>query len=262
MRFTTPGRRRREALAAPFPDAWRTVLHRRWALWPTLSADEQARLEPLVQAFVYDRRWEAAQGFALTAEVQVLVAAQACLLLLGMDLDRGVDPFSRVHSVIVHRSTVVLQGQRSVGTTGGGLVSDGPYPVVGQAHHRGPVLLSWSTLAYEARHPARGQNVVMHEFAHQLDMLDGVIDGTPPIPDHDRRDRFVAVCTDVYERMQRHDDPVIRDYAATDPGEFFAVVTETFFTKGIALHDEHPALYSVLRDFYGQDPAARAERER
>jgi Mlc titration factor MtfA (ptsG expression regulator) len=180
-------------LAAPFPDAWRTVLHRRWALWPTLSADEQARLEPLVQAFVYDRRWEAAQGFTLTEEVQVLVAAQACLLLLGMDLARGVDPFSRVHSVIVHRSTVVLQGQRSVGTTGGGLVSDGPYPVVGQAHHRGPVLLSWSTLAYEARHPARGQNVVMHEFAHQLDMLDGVIDGTPPIPDRDRRDRFVAV---------------------------------------------------------------------
>ena len=102
----------------------------------------------------------------------------------------------------------------------------------------------------------------MHEFAHQLDMLDGVIDGTPPIPDREQRDHFVSACTDVYERLRRRDDPVIRDYAATDPGEFFAVVTETFFTKGLALRDEHPALYAVLREFYGQDPAARTAGDR
>lgn len=262
MRFSTPRGRRRRALSEPFPDAWRSVLERRWGLWPLLDASERARLEALVQAFVYDRRWEAAQGFAITDEVRVLVAAQACLLVLGMDLELGVDVFSRVQSIIVHRSTVVLTGQRSVGASGGGLMADGPLPVAGQAHHRGPVLLSWSTLAYEARHPERGQNVVMHEFAHQLDMLDGVIDGTPPIPEPDRRDRFVDVCTDVFERLRRSADPVVRDYAATDPGEFFAVVTETFFSRPVSLRDEHPALYDVFADFYGQDPAARAARQR
>jgi Mlc titration factor MtfA (ptsG expression regulator) len=262
MRFSTPRGRRRRALSEPFPDAWRSVLERRWGLWPSLDTSERARLEVLVQAFVYDRRWEAAQGFAITDEVRVLVAAQACLLALGMDLEPGVDVFSRVQSIIVHRSTVVLRGQRSVGASGGGLMADGPLPVAGQAHHRGPVLLSWSTLAYEARHPERGQNVVMHEFAHQLDMLDGVIDGTPPIPEPDRRDRFVDVCTDVFERLQRGTDAVVRDYAATDPGEFFAVVTETFFSKPVPLRDEHPGLYDVFADFYGQDPAARAARRR
>jgi Mlc titration factor MtfA (ptsG expression regulator) len=262
MRFSTPRGRRRRALAEPFPDAWRTVLERRWALWPLLSDTDRSRLETLVKAFVYDRPWEAAQGFALTDEVRVLVAAQACLLVLGMDLEPEVDVFSRVQSIIVHRSTVVLKGQRAVGASGGGLMADGPMPVAGQAHHRGPVLLSWSTLAYEARHPERGQNVVMHEFAHQLDMLDGVIDGTPPIPEPDRRDRFVDVCTDVFERLQHDTDPVVREYAATDPGEFFAVVTETFFTKPVALLDAHPALYDVFADFYGQDPAARATRQR
>lgn len=257
MRFSTRSGRRRRTLAEPFPDAWRAILHRRWRLWPLLDNSERARLEQLIQAFVYDRRWEAAQGFALTDEVKVLVAAQACLLALGMPLEPGVDVFSRVQSIIVHRSTVVLQGQRSVGATGGGLMADGPLPVAGQAHHRGPVLLSWSTLAYEARHPERGQNVVMHEFAHQLDMLDGVIDGTPPIPEPERRDRFVAVCTDVFEQLRRGSDPVVRDYAATDPGEFFAVVTETFFSTPVALREAHPHLYDVFADFYGQDPAAR-----
>lgn len=262
MRFETPWRRRRRALEAPFPDAWRAVLERRWGLWPTFDDRERARLERLTTAFLLDRRFEAAQGFALTDEVRVLVAAQASLLLLGLDLAPGVDPFAHVHSIIVHRSTVMLDGRRSVGATGSGLVSDDRMAVDGQAHHRGPVLLSWSTLAYEARHPTRGRNVVLHEFAHQLDMLDGVTDGTPPIPEHDRRERFVQVCDTVYRRIRRRHDPVLRDYAGTDPGEFFAVATETFFTVPSQLRDEHTALYDVLADFYGQDPAMRLERAR
>lgn len=260
MRFTTPGRRRRKALSEPFPDAWRAVLERRWGLWPTFDATERERLERLVQAFVYDRRWEAARGFALTDEVQVLVAAQACLLLLGLDLEPGVDPFARVHSVIVHRSTVVLHGERVTGPDSTGLMSQGRMALDGQAHHRGPVLLSWSTLAYEARHPERGKAVVLHEFAHQLDMLDGLTDGCPPIPEPDRRDRFVEVCTAVFHHLRRHPDEVLRDYAATDPGEFFAVTTETFFTRPALLAEHHAALYSVFADFYGQDPAARLAR--
>lgn len=236
------------------------MLVRRWGMWPAFDADERARLERLITAFLLDRRFEAANGFAITDEVRVLVAAQASLLVLGFDLGPRIDPYAQVGPIIVHRGTVMLDGRRSVGATGSGLESDDRMAVDGQAHHRGPVLLAWSTLAYEARHPTRGRNVVLHEFAHQLDMLDGVVDGTPPIPEHARRQRFVDVCDNVYRRVRRHDDPVLRDYAGTDPGEFFAVATETFFTRPVELRDEHPELYAVLADFYGQDPAIRLER--
>jgi Mlc titration factor MtfA (ptsG expression regulator) len=260
MRFETPWRRRRRALDAPFSEAWRRVLERRWGLWPTFDELERSRLERLTTAFLLDRRFEAAKGFAVTDEVRVLVAAQASLLLLGFDEAPDVDLYANVQSIIVHRGTVMLHGSRTVGATGSGLVSDERMAVSGQAHHRGPVLLAWSTVAYEARHPARGQNVVLHEFAHQLDMLDGIVDGTPPIPEPARRDRFVEICDSVYQQVRRHDDAVLRDYAGTDPGEFFAVATETFFSVPLDLRREHPELYLVLADFYGQDPAARHER--
>lgn len=260
MRFEIPWRRRRRALDAPFPEAWRAVLERRWGLWPTFDPEERERIERLTIAFLLDRRFEAAHGFTLTDEAKVLVAAQASLLVLGFGEAPDVDLFANVQSIIVHRSTVLLRGSRTVGVSGSGLVSDERMAVSGQAHHKGPVLLAWSTVAYEARHPGRGQNVVLHEFAHQLDMLDGIVDGAPPIPDPVRRDRFVEVCDSVYRRVRRHDDPVLRDYAGTDPGEFFAVATETFFSVPLELRREHPELYSVLADFYAQDPAQRAER--
>jgi hypothetical protein len=262
MRFEIPWRRRRRALDAPFPDAWRSVLQRRWGLWSTFDEAERARLERLTTAFLLDRRFEAAHGFEVTDEVRVLVAAQASLLLLGLDEAPEVDLYANVQSIIVHRSTVMLHGSRSVGASGSGLMSDERMAVSGQAHHKGPVLLAWSTLAYEARHPSRGQNVVLHEFAHQLDMLDGIVDGAPPIPEPGRRARFVDVCDSVYQRVRRHDDGVLRDYAGTDPGEFFAVATETLFSAPVEMRAEHPELYEVLADFYRQDPAARAERVR
>ena len=135
-------------------------------------------------------------------------------------------------------------------------------PISGQAHHRGPVLLSWSTAAFEARHPDRGANVVMHEFAHQLDMLDGVVDGTPPLDDPTDRARWIDICTAEFEALQRGEPSVLREYAATDAGEFFAVATEVFFSIPVELAADKPDLYDVLRAFYRQDPAARLNRSR
>ena len=247
-------RRRRDALDEPFPDAWRARLAYRWPVWNLLDADERERLEDLVRLFLADVRFEAAQGFAVDDEKRLLVAAQASLIALELPDD----VYRSVTSVILHPRTVVLHGARHVGT--GPLVSDAPMPISGQAHIKGPVVLAWSTVAYEARHPETGQNVVYHEFAHQLDMLDGSIDGTPPLSDPALRSRWVDVCTAELRSLRRGDDHVLREYAATDPGEFFAVATETFFTRPIAVRDAAPALYEVLRDFYLQDPAARVER--
>ncbi|MEX1105129.1 MAG: M90 family metallopeptidase, partial [Ilumatobacteraceae bacterium] len=224
-------RRRREALDEPFPDAWRPRLAYRWPVWGSLDADERERLEHLIKLFLVDVRFEAAQGFSIDDDKRLLVAAQASLI----SLELPDDVYRSVTSVILHPRTVVLHGARHVGA--GSVVSDAPMPISGQAHIKGPVVLAWSTVAYEARHPEQGQNVVYHEFAHQLDMLDSNIDGTPPIADATRRARWVEVCTAEMRSLRRGDEHVLREYAATDPGEFFAVATETFFTRPGAVRD-------------------------
>jgi Mlc titration factor MtfA (ptsG expression regulator) len=237
--------------------SWPDVLARRWGLWRRLSAPDQTRVVALGRQLVHDLRFETARDLDLTAEMPVLIAAQAALLLNGWDVEPGrrLEPYARVSSVIVHRSTVVVTGERQLDGDVGRLTSDAPAHLSGQAHHRGPVVLSWASVMSDSRHPARRQAVVLHEFAHQLDMLDGVVDGTPPMPDAAFRKRFIRVCTEVYSRLGAGDDAVLRDYGATNPGEFFAVATETFFTDPGALQQYHPALYDVLATYYRQDPA-------
>lgn len=235
------------------PEPWRARLRVRWPAYLTLDDDERATLEHLTMEFLDRIRFEGAQGFEVTDEMRVVVAAQASLLLIGIE-PPTLDLYSRLTSVILHPRTVVLRGTHRVG---GDLHSDSAQTLAGQAHHRGPVVLAWSTVAYEARHPERGQNVVLHEFAHQLDMDDGTIDGTPPIDDRDLRARWVEVCTAEYRRLRRGDESVLRGYGATDTGEFFAVATETFFTRPHQLRSSAVELYDLFHEVFGQDPAAR-----
>jgi Mlc titration factor MtfA (ptsG expression regulator) len=234
-----------------FDPAWEEVLAADFEHWRRLQPDELGRMRMLVARFVHRTRWEAANGFRLTEEIRVLIAAQASMLLLGLDLD-GYDD---VTSVIVHPSTVRLRGEYSVG---GSMRSSGVQTLAGQAHYRGPVVLSWSAARRGARFPEGGQNVVYHEFAHQLDMLDGVVDGTPPLADEAARRRWTEVCTTAYDSVRAQGSPVLRPYAGTNPAEFFAVATEVFFNRPIDVWEHEPALYAELRTFYGQDPAARA----
>lgn len=222
-------------------------------------------MRELIGSFVASTRWEAARGFTVTEEMRVLVAAQACLLLLGLDHD----DFGGPARVILHPSTVVLRGRRSIGV--GRVETSAPHFVAGQAHHRGPVLLSWASVRSGLARPSASQNVVYHEFAHRLDMLDGTIDGTPPFADPVDRRRWAEVCTAVFAELAgptpeparaqaaSGDRPpeVLRPYATTNPGEFFAVATEVFFTRPHGLRGRHPALYRELVGYYRQDPADR-----
>lgn len=254
--FGTKRRRlQREAFEQPFPEHWRPILSSNWPLWNSLTDEARERLEELTKVFVAERRWESARGFELTEPMKVLIAAQACLLILELDEDY----FRHVSVIIVHPTTVVLQGPRASDISG--MVSDGPQPILGQATDRGPVVLAWDAVAFDARHPARGQNVVFHEFAHKLDMLDGVIDGTPPLPDDDARRRWIDVCTREFTALSAGlADPLLRDYGAEDPGEFFAVATEVFFCRPVEMRETKPELYEVLSGFYRQDPAARLSK--
>jgi MtfA peptidase len=233
-----------------FDERWRPVLDGGFEHWRLLRPDERERMEELVARFVHRTRWEAARGFTLTEEIRVLIGAQASLLLLGLEIDE----YPYVTSVIVHPSTVRLHGEHVVGQ---GLRSSAPRTLSGQATHRGPVVLSWNAARRGARFPQAGHNVVYHEFAHQLDMLDGVTDGTPPLPDEAARRRWVEVCTAAYATVRAEGSPVLRAYAGTNPAEFFAVATEVFFNRPVELREHEPALYGELMAFYCQDPAAR-----
>lgn len=240
--------------AAPaFDPAWRPLLESEFEHWKLLDAVELRRMETLVASFFHDTRWEAANGFELTDELRVLISAQASMLLLGLEIDS----YPQLTSVIVHPSTVRLRGEHAAG---GGLRRSGTLTLAGQAHYRGPVVLSWAAARRGARFPAGGQNVVYHEFAHQLDMLDGATDGTPPLSGDAQRRHWVAVCTEAYDTVRAEGSPVLRQYAGTNPAEFFAVATEVFFNRPREVREHEPALYAALQGFYRQDPAARADR--
>jgi hypothetical protein len=253
MPLTRRGRRRR-ALARPFPQVWRDLLTQSVTHWSRLDEGERHRLEELVRLLLADKLWEASRGFRLTDEMRVVISAMACLLILGLDYDY----YHRVTSIIVSPTTVVLEGDRHIG---GGIYSDEPQAIIGEARADGPVLIAWDAARTQALHPEGGRNVVYHEFAHKLDMLDGTIDGTPPLESHAQYRRWVAVCNAEYEALQRGGGGGLLDpYGAVNTGEFFAVVTEAFFDRPLELEEEKPELYAVLRDFYRQDPASRERR--
>lgn len=237
------------ATPALFDDRWEPVLERDFAHWNALTASELERMRMLVARFFHETDWEAARGMDLTEDVRVIIAAQACILLLGLEIDEYFD----VSSIIVHRSTVTLNGTHRAAA---GTVSDAPQHLAGQATPKGPVVLSWSAVRRGARAPQQGQNVVYHEFAHRLDMLDGITDGTPPLGSESATRRWSDVFTPAFERVTAGDS-VLRAYAATNTAEFFAVATEVFFNRPHDLVMHEPDLYEQLRTFYRQDPARR-----
>ena len=238
----------------PIPDNWPVIVERNVPLARGLSADERERLLRLVQVFLADKHFEGCGGLALTEEMKVTIAAGACLLLLHLE-----GPcYPTLRTVLVYPHGFVPKSARSPGT---GQVARPPVPLMGESWGDGVVVISWDDTVRGARNPADGENVVLHEFAHQLDGEDGVTDGTPILPSGALR-TWGGVLSEEYERLRRDtaDDraSALDEYGATNKAEFFAVATETFFEKPLQLEREHPELYGQLQQFYHQDPARRA----
>ena len=238
------------------PDDARTILARHVAAWQLLDGEEQERLLELTDHLLSRKRWEAARGFALDDTVRVVIAAQAALLVLNLDPQH----YRLVSGIVVHASTVQMSGERPGDVPG--TVTHDRQSVLGLAQGgRGPVVLAWDQAIADAHRTVPGHNVVLHEFAHKLDMLDGTVDGTPVLPGG-LLEEWVQVCTDVYEDLVTgRPRPPMRWYGATNPGEFFAVATEVFFEQPRELRDAEPALYDVLARFYRQDPALRRQAD-
>jgi Mlc titration factor MtfA (ptsG expression regulator) len=234
------------------PDEGPAIVAQHLAVWPLLDDGEQQRLLQIADELLSRKRWEAARGFELDDTVRVVIAAQAALLVLGLSTDH----YRLVSGIIVHPSTLHTSGVRPGPSQG--TVSADRLAVLGLAQGgRGPVVLAWDQALAGAHRTERGHNVVLHEFAHKLDMLDGTIDGTPLLP-RDVREDWVRVCTQVYDDLVAGAPrPPMRWYGATNPGEFFAVATEVFFEQPRELAAYEPELYDVLTRFYRQDPATR-----
>jgi Mlc titration factor MtfA (ptsG expression regulator) len=243
-------RRRRRILATPFPAHWDRVIDDNIAIAHRLDPARRQRLRELVQVFVADKHWEGCGGFEITDEAKVTIAAQACILILALDRP---ELYRDVDSILVYPSTVFTP-PRKMGVFEQPRVMTGHATAIrGEAMLGGPVVLAWDAVLAGGREETPG-NVVFHEFAHKLDMANGAIDGTPPLPDKRARRRWREVCTAAYARHRAHVEagwPTLMDaYGATNEAEFFAVATETFFTHPAALVIEHPALYAALADFY------------
>jgi Mlc titration factor MtfA (ptsG expression regulator) len=246
--------RRKKLTALPFPPDWEEIVQHNVAHYCMLEEAERAHLRALIQVFIVEKDWEGCGGLELTDEIRVTISAQACLLLLGLPHNY----YQNVETIIVYPSTVVPP-RRKPGFFETPLVpEDDLHPIIGQAFQQGPVIIIWDAALHGGRHPESGHNVVYHEFAHKLDMLDGAADGTPPLRDRAEYRDWVQTCSREYLRL-KHDaahgrKSFLNAYGATNEAEFFAVATEQFFDQPQLMIKHAPDLYRVLQEYYRQDP--------
>jgi len=216
-----------------------------------LERDDGARLRELTLLFLAEKSFSGAQGLALSDAMRVAIAAQACLPILNL----GLDWYDDWVGVIVYPGDFRVR-RRDIDASG--VVHEWDDALAGEAMPGGPVVLSWDSAAH-----AREMNIVIHEFAHKLDMRNGDADGLPPLhADMDRRAwtaAFQVAYSGFCDALERGRETWLDPYAAEHPSEFFAVLSEAFFEHPQETRRRYPDVYDQLRLFYRQDPARRTQ---
>ncbi|MFL6583707.1 MAG: zinc-dependent peptidase [Chthoniobacterales bacterium] len=254
MIFPSRKRRLREQLrATPFPPEWKSIITRNVPIFTRLPAYDKAELLGDVQVFLAEKHFEGCAGLELTDEIRVTIAAQACLLLLH----RETDYYPELTSILVYPSTYAVHEDRYVG---GNIWEQGDDARLGHTGRSlGSMVLAWDEAKHGAADPADGRNLVLHEFAHQLDFEDSRTDGAPALATRAEYLAWARVMQPEYEALRKADatgaPSVLDTYGATNPAEFFAVATEAFFERPRALRARQPALYEEFARFFKQDPA-------
>lgn len=249
-------RRRRRIRARPFPSAWREHVDRNIPLFARLSFREQSEVLGHAQVLLEEKRFEGCGDLALTDEIRVTIAVQAARLLVNRDDDY----FPTVTSVLVYPASVVHEATTH---RGGGIVEETEMAAAGLATGRlGAIVLAWDSVTHGLSDPNDARDVVLHEFAHELDFQDRTFDGTPSLAS---QSAYRAWGRAMQAEFETHQAAVaagvqtaIDAYGATNSAEFFAVLTEHFFERPVELRSRHAPLYEVLREFYRQDPAGSA----
>ena len=240
--------RRRERLRAkPFPTAWRDILDRRVPVYHRLPRDLRRQLEQHIQVFIAEKPFAGCAGQEITDEVRVTIAAQACLLILN----RKSDYFPNLHQILVYPGAFLVERFQPVDGNPV-LQSYATQTLTGESWSHGRVVISWE----DALH----SSVVIHEFAHQLDQQKGYANGAPWLGSRHRYPRWSQVLGEEYARLQQStftgEPSLFNPYGATNPAEFFAVISEVFFERPREMAALHPALYAELCSLYRVDPAS------
>jgi hypothetical protein len=242
--------RRRRLKNRFFPSHWIDIIERNVSLYQRLPYSLRKRLHGHINVLLVEKKFKGCGGLHLTDEIKVTIAAIAALLLLN---ERG-NYYSKLNLILVYPSAFIAGT-----TTGfGDYYLEEKQVKAGESWHIGIVVLSWENIRYDVRHWQDGRNVVLHEFAHQLDQEEGSASGVPIL---EKRSDYVTwgrVFRKEYEQLHRElergVETVIDEYGATDPAEFFAVATETFFEKPCQMQRKHPELYNELKRYYKLDP--------
>jgi len=235
--------RRRRWMMRPLPAEWREILEQRVPFHRWLPESKRARFEGLLQAFAHEKYFVPAGGMEIDDTVRVIISACAARLILHRDLSY----YDRLTEIVVYPHDYKHK--------------DDDGRILGEAHHWGVVVLSWSAVLRGINNPYDGHATAAHEFAHVLDRGGGAFDGTPTLDRLSAYEPWAVVMSDHYERLQRRGPKVrkvLRPYGATNEAEFFAVATESYFEKPTQMLKQTPELYREMQLFYGGDPAATA----
>jgi len=241
--------RRRRALEQPFQDGWAEILSQNLPPYRKLPDDLRRELHQDIKIFLSEKSFEGCGGLTLTDEIRVTIAAQACMLLLG----RREDCYPKLYSILVYPSAYIAGGK--------GLFTNRPERKsarLGESWGHGTVVLAWDSVKHGAFNFDDGHNVVMHEFAHQLDQEDGSANGAPILEKRSAYTSWAQIFSKEFRVLQnkkRKKKPsVFSKYGATNPAEFFAVATESFFEKPEQFQKKHPELFKELQEYYKVNP--------
>lgn len=235
----------------PFKKSWRQILQRRMPYFRQMPADLQLQLKQHIQVFLAEKQFVGCNGVVINDEIRVTIAAQACLLLLNRDTDY----YPKLQTILVYPSAFIKSQQKQ---NADGVNYAEKVTLAGESWEFGKVILSWQDTVVGADIPDDGHNVVIHEFAHQLDQENGAANGAPILVNGQSYQEWSSVFNEQFQHLraqaQRGEPSLFDYYGATEPAEFFAVASEVFFEKASSFYQQYPKLYQQLKQFYQVDP--------
>jgi Mlc titration factor MtfA (ptsG expression regulator) len=250
--FSRWRRRRHEQrlMDQPFPEQWQQILRGHLPVYTVLDLQERTTLESLIKRFIDEKKFYGCAGLVVTDRMKLCIAAESCLLLLG----QSGPIYPTLQSILVYPTGFIAR--RDVHQEDG-IVAAGEHHLLGESWSNGSVILSWDSVEEGARDFSDGHNLVLHEFAHQLDSASGSVNGAPPLRTNSYQ-TWARVFSDSFDdlraRVEHGKQTIMDPYGASNPAEFFAVATETFFEKPEDLFARRPRLFEELRQYYRVDP--------
>jgi Mlc titration factor MtfA (ptsG expression regulator) len=246
-----PRFRLRRAVEAPFPVDWVQILERNIQVYPALPMPLRLQLRKLIKQFLHQKQFIGAGGLEVTDEMRVTIAAEACMLVLN----RNSEVYPRLRYILVYPTAFVVSRPE---WAAGGVVEERHRGLLGESWGNGKVILAWDHVLHGARNFVDGRNVVLHEFAHQLDSESGSSDGAPLLAGASSYRSWASVLSGEFEELQKDAikgrRSLMDQYGASNPAEFFAVATETFFEKPRQMARNHAELFDTLKSYYRIDP--------